>query len=74
MHKIDPGTNLLHRNAFNAFPNTTDPDHIVLVRADWSGSIYFVFSWKYDKSDSTQVDLTSNYFVLCTTVKVYNYS
>ena len=35
-----------------------------------------VYLWKYDISDPTLVDLTSNSFVLCTNVKVhlYNYS
>ena len=32
--------------------------------------------WRYDTSDPTLVDLTNNFFVLCTKMKVelYNYS
>ena len=40
---------------FNAFANRADPDQVALV-----------CSWKYDISDPTQVDLTGNFFVLCT--------
>ena len=29
---------------------------------------------KYDISDPTLVDLTSNFFVLCTTMKIYLYN
>ena len=32
------------------------------------------YMMKYDKSDPTQVDLTSNFFVLCTNMKVYLYN
>ena len=33
--------------------------------------VYSVCLWKYDISEPTLVDLTSNFFVLCTNVKVY---
>ena len=32
---------------------------------------YYVLLWKYDISDPTQVDLTSNFFVQYTNMKVY---
>ena len=33
--------------------------------------IYSVCLWEYDVSDPTLVDLTSNYFVLCTNMNVF---
>ena len=52
----------LIETTFNAFANRADPDQAALVSR----------SMKYDIS----VDLTSNFFVLCTNMKVclYNYS
>ena len=62
---------------FNAFSNKADPDQAALVRAAWSGSTLFAYG-NMIKYDPTLVDqtLTSNFFVLCTNMKVYfdNYS
>ena len=55
---------------FRAFANKADPDQATLVRAARSGSILFAYG-NMIKYDPTQVDLTSNFFVLCTSVKVY---
>ena len=51
---------------FNAFANRAGPDQAALVRTTWSGSTLFAYGWKYDISDPTIVDLTSNFFALCT--------
>ena len=61
---------------FNAFANRADSDQAALVRAACSGSSLFAIEIKYDISDPTLVDLTNNFFVLCTNMKVhlYNYS
>ena len=53
--------------------NRADSDQATLVRALPDQS-YSVCLWKYDIPDPTQVDLTSNFFVLCTNVKVYLYN
>ena len=60
---------------FDAFANRADPDHAALVRAAGSGSSLFAYGYMI-RYDPTPVDLTSNYFVLCTNEKVnlYNYS
>ena len=44
-----------------------------LTRAAWSGSTLFVYG-NMIRYDPTQVDLTSNFFVLCTNMKVYLYN
>ena len=36
--------------------------------------VYSVYLWQYDISDPTIVDLTSNFFVLCTNMNVYLYN
>ena len=50
---------------FNTFANRADPDQAALVRAAQSGSTQFAYgnTIRYDPS---QVNLTSNFFVLCT--------
>ena len=58
---------------FNAFANKADPDQAALVRAAWSGSILFAYG-NMIGYDPTLEDLTSNFFVLCTNVKVYLYN
>ena len=57
---------------FNAFANRAHPDQAALVRAAWSGSTLFAYGNNI-RYDPTLVDLTSNFFVLCTSVKVYLY-
>ena len=54
---------------FNTFANRADPDQAALVR---SGSTLFTYG-NMVRYDPTLVDLTSNFFVLCTNVKVYLY-
>ena len=54
----------------NAFANRAEPDQAALVRAAWSGSTLFA----YGTSDPIQMDLVSNFFVLCTKMKVYLYN
>ena len=36
--------------------------------------VYFVCLWKYDISDPTLVDMTTNFSVLCSNMKVYLYN
>ena len=55
----------LNETRFNAFANKADQDQAALAR------VYSICLWKYDLSDPTLVDLTSNFFVLCTNMKVY---
>ena len=52
---------------FKAFANRADPDQAALVR---SGSTLFAYG-NMIRCDPTLVDLTSNFSVLCTYVKVY---
>ena len=54
---------LLHRDAFSI---RADPDQAALVR---SGSTLFAYG-NMIRYDPTLVDLTSNFFVLCTNVKL----
>ena len=60
---------------FNMFANRADPDQATLVRAALSGSTLFAYG-NLIRFEPTLVDLMSNFFVLCTNVKVclYNYS
>ena len=60
---------------FNTFANRADPDQAALVRAARSGSTLFVYG-NMIGYDLKLVDLTSNFFVLRTNMKVnlYNYS
>ena len=53
---------------FDTLANRAVPDQAALVR------VYFVCLWKCDKSDPTLVDLTGNFLVLCTNMKVYLYN
>ena len=53
---------------FNSFANRTDPDQTALV---W---VYSVCLWKYESADPKLVGLPSNFFVLCTNMKVYLYN
>ena len=55
---------------FNAFANRADPDQLELQD---EGQLCLI-KWKYDISDPTLADLTSNFFVLCTNMKVYLYN
>ena len=59
---------------FDTFASRADPDQAALISAAWSGSTLFAYG--NIRYDPTLVDLTSNFFVLCTNVKVniYNYS
>ena len=60
---------------FNTFANRADPGQTALIRAAWPGSTLFAYG-NMTRYDPTQVDLKSNFPVLCTKVKVnlYNYS
>ena len=49
------------------------PNQAALVRADWSGPTLFAYG-NMIRYDPTLVELTSNFFVLCTTVKAYLYN
>ena len=64
---------LPHIAPFNAIANRADPDQAALVKSCLI-RVYSVCLWKYEISDPTHVDLTSNFFVLCTKVKVYIYN
>ena len=55
---------------FNTFANRADPVQAALVRAAWSGSSLFAYG-NMIRYDPTLVDLTSIFFVLCTSMKVY---
>ena len=55
---------------FHTFANRADLDQAALVRAAGSGSTLFAYGNMF-KYDPTLVDLTSNFFVLCTNMKVY---
>ena len=44
-----------------------------IQRAAWSGSAVFAYG-NMIRYDTTLVDLTSDFFVLCTNMKVYFYS
>ena len=50
---------------FNAFVNRAVSDQI---------RVYYNCLWKYDISDPTLVDLTSNIFVLYTNINIYLYN
>ena len=60
---------------FDAIATRADPDQAALTRAASSGSTLFAYG-NMIRYDPTLVDLTSNFFVLCTNVKKYlmNYS
>ena len=58
---------------FNAFAKRADPDQTALLRAALSESPLFAYR-NMMRYDPTQVDLTSNFFVLCTNLKVYLYN
>ena len=53
---------------FNTFANRADPDQAALIRAALSGSTLFDYG-NMIRYDPTLVDLTSNFFVLCTNLK-----
>ena len=59
---------LPHREVCLRFANRAGPDKAALIR------VYCVCLWKYDISDPTLVDLTSNFFVPFTNMKVYLYN
>ena len=54
---------------FNAFDKRADP--VQAAPEELPDQDYSVCLWKYDIADPTLVDITSNYFVLCTKMKVY---
>ena len=59
---------------FNTFANRADPDQAALVKSCLI-RVYSVCLWKYMiRYRPTQEDMTSNFFVLCTNVKVYLYN
>ena len=58
---------------FNTFVNAAAPDSVALVRAARSGSTLFALG-NMIRYDPTLVDFTSNFFILCTNVKVYLYN
>ena len=58
---------------FNTFANRADPDQEALVRAARSGSALLAYGIMI-RYDSMLVERTSNFFVLCTNVKVYLYN
>ena len=64
---------LPRRDIFNAFSNRADPDQAAFFRAALSGSTLFAYG-NMIRYDPTLVDLTSNFCVLCTNVKVYLYN
>ena len=49
------------------------PDQAALIRDTYSGSTLFAYG-NMIRCDSTLVDLTSNFFVQCTNMKVYLYN
>ena len=55
---------------FKTFANRADPDQAAIIRAAWSVSTIFAYG-NMIRYDHTLVDLTSNFFVLSTNVKVY---
>ena len=55
----------------NAFADRADPGQAVLQELPDQGLLCI---WKYNISDPTLVDLTSNFFVLCTITNVYLYN
>ena len=62
-------THYLVETPFNAFVNRADNScKSCLIR------VYSVCLWKYDISNLTLVDLTSNLIVLCTNMKIYSYN
>ena len=65
-----PLTLHLIETPFTASTNRADPDQAALVRAAWSESTLFAYG---NMVYPTLVDRTSNFFVLCTNVKVYLY-
>ena len=60
---------------FDTFANRADPDQAALIRAAQSGSTLFAYG-NMIRYNPTLEDLTSNFFVICTNLKVYldNYS
>ena len=58
----------LMETSFNTFANRTDPDQTALCASTLCAYGNMI------RSDPTLVDLTSNFFVLCTNVKVYFYN
>ena len=58
---------LSHRDAFS---NRADPDQAALLRAALPGSTLFAYG-NMIRYDPTLVDLTSNFIVLGTNMKVY---
>ena len=59
---------LPHRDAFSRFANRADLNQAAPTR------VYSICLWKYDIANPTQMNLTSNFLVLCTNMKVYLYN
>ena len=66
-------TRYLIETPFNTFANRSDPYQAALVRAAWSGSTLFAYG-NMIRYDTSLVDLTSNFFVLCINVRVYSHN
>ena len=67
---------LLERGSGAGHKNSAMSDlsqKVSIVRAAWSGSALFAYGYRI-RYDPTLVDLTSNFFVLFTNVKVYLYT
>ena len=68
-----PLTLYLIETPFNIFTNRVDPDLTAFIRATRSGYTLFACE-NMIRYDPTLVDLASNFFVLCTKLKVYLYN
>ena len=56
---------------FYTFANRAHPDQAALVRAACSGSTLFAYGNMIRYDPTLVVDLTSDFIVVCTNVKVY---
>ena len=63
----------LIKTHFNTFASRAEPDQAALVRAAWSGTTLLAYG-NMIRYDHILVDLTCNFLVLCTNVKVYLYN
>ena len=59
---------------FNTFANRVDPDQAALKELPDQGLPCLIAYGNMIRNDPTLVDLTSNFFVLCTNAKVYLYN
>ena len=68
LHRVLPDKKYLSLellSPFNTFANRANPDQAALIRSAFMEN---------DIADPILVELTSNFFVLCTTMKVYLYN